>query len=192
MTHSTITPWMWNSTVLTQKWPLEKTFPANLFLQSHQNLFTIPPLWLFLAARPCFRGSITLCMGQVSPSSCKGGDMRTVSHTGWEGGLLSARVQPLICFPNRPLMGGQQSQRAENKQQWQKSIPPVISRSTGFNFQDLGLSLAVSGDPFSAELVQPSKPCSTPGSALPEWPQGAGWMQDMRINGVFSGYVDSM
>lgn len=101
---------------------------------------------------------------------------------------MSAHVQPLICFPSQPLKRSQQSQRAENKQQFQKSIPLVIGRSTGFVFQDLGLSLAVNGDSFPDELVQPSKPFGTPGSALPEQLQGTGWMQDIHITVVFSSY----
>lgn len=56
-------------------------------------------------------------MGHVSLNSCKGGDVDTVSHTGWEGGgfFLSAQAQPLICFPNWPLMRGQQSERGKKQ-----------------------------------------------------------------------------
>lgn len=59
-------------------------------------------------------------MGYVYLNLCKEGDVGTILHTRWEGGLflfLLVQVQPLLCFPNWPLMRGQQSERAENKQQ---------------------------------------------------------------------------
>lgn len=93
-----------------------------IFLQSQQNHFAVALLRLHLAAGPCLRGNTALCTGPVSPNSCKGGDAGTVSHPGWEdfGVLLPAQVRPLLWFLNRPLMRGQQSERAENKQQRQK------------------------------------------------------------------------
>lgn len=89
------------------------------FLPSQQNHFAITLSRLYLTAGPCFRGNISLCTGHVSPNSRKGGDVGTVSHAGWEGWgfFWSTQVQPLLWFPNQPLMEGQQSERAENKQQ---------------------------------------------------------------------------
>lgn len=45
--------------------------------------------------------------------------MDTILHAEWEGGgfFLSAQAQPLICFPNWPLMRGQQSERGKKQAQ---------------------------------------------------------------------------
>lgn len=62
------------------------------------------------------------------------GDVGTISHTGWEGGwfyglLLPAQVKPLISFPNWPLMRGQQSERAENRQQRRDQYFPLLAEA---------------------------------------------------------------